>query len=118
MAVKSTPTKHTHTTDDLAALIAELRQDMQIVREDFKAFTGAARGAAKEEFGSLKEGARESARAALSKSEAAAHALSKDAKKQLASVEKTVEAQASEHPWRTLGLVGLGAFALGLLIRR
>jgi methyl-accepting chemotaxis protein len=56
--------------------------------------------------------------ASISRTAASAEDAARKAKRKIATAEETVEAQAAEHPWRTLGIVGLAGFALGLLIRR
>ena len=115
MAVKPTPKAESRASDDLTKLVAELRQEMKTVREDLKVLAGAAGSAAKSE---LRQITPESARELLEKAEAGAAAMAEKTRKRIATAEETVEAQVAEHPWRTLGIIGLAGFALGLLIRR
>ncbi len=118
MAVKSTPSTENRSSNELSELVAELRADMQSVRKDLAVLAGSASSAARSELSALKQATPESARDLLEKAEAKAAAITESTKKRLASAEETVEAQMGEHPWRTLGIVGLAGFALGLLIRR
>jgi len=111
-------TSKNQTNDDLTKLIAELRQEMHIVRDELKALAGAAGSVARDELSAMKQVTPESAKEMLHKAEAAASAVAEKTKKRISTAEETVEAQAAEHPWRTLGIVGLAGFALGLLIRR
>ena len=114
MANKTTPTAKTRSGDDLTKLVAELHEEMQSVRKELKALAGAAGG----ELSVLKRAVPENAKDLLHKAEAASASVAKQAKARIATAEETVEAQVSEHPWRTLGVVGLAGLALGLLIRR
>ena len=118
MTVKSAPTTNKQSSDDLAKLIAELRQEMHVVRDEIKALAGAAGSVAMDELSAMKQATPESAKEMLHKAEAAVAAVTEKTKKRIVTAEETVEAQAAEHPWRTLGVVGLAGFALGLLIRR
>ncbi len=107
-----------HTGDDLSKLVADLRQEVQTLRGELADLAGAASSLAREELASLKQYTPESARDMLHKAEARVADLAEKTRKRAASAEETIEAQAAEHPWRTLGIVGLAGFALGLLIRR
>lgn len=118
MAPKTTTSTETRTSDDLAKLVTELRREMQTVRDELKTMASAAGTAAKSELDALRKTAPETARELLHKAEATAEDAARKAKRKISTAEETVEAQAAEHPWRTLGIVGLAGFALGLLIRR
>ena len=118
MANKSTATTKTQSSDELTKLVAELHEEMQSVRKELKALAGAAGGAAKSELSALTQAVPENAKELLHKAEAATASAAKQAKARIVTAEETVEAQVSEHPWRTLGVVGLAGLALGLLIRR